>query len=86
MIIVLMATDLPEPVVPAISKCGIRAKFAIVGLPLMSFPNAKERFEEDFSKLMNLTGKGVYTVLVFAEHPEGSDDGMVLTTISIFFL
>ena len=85
MIIVLMATDLPEPVVPAISKCGIRAKFAIVGLPLMSFPNAKERFEEDFSKLMNLTGKGVYTVLVWAS-PEGSDDGMVLTTISIFLL
>ena len=41
--------------------------------------------EEDFSKLMNLTGKGVYTVLVWAS-PEGSDDGMVLTTISIFFL
>ena len=42
--------------------------------------------EEDFSKLMNLSGKGVYTVLVFAEHPDGSDTGMVLTTISIFFL
>ncbi len=42
--------------------------------------------EEDFSNLMNLTGKGVYTVLVFAEHPDGSDTGMVLTTISIFFL
>lgn len=41
--------------------------------------------EEDFSNLMNLTGKGVYTVLVWAS-PEGSDDGMVLTTISIFFL
>ena len=41
--------------------------------------------EEDFSNLMSLTGKGVYTVLVWAS-PEGSDDGMVLTTISIFFL
>ena len=48
--------------------------------------------EEDFTELIdfvaeasNTTGKGVYTVLVWAS-PEGSDDGMVLTTISIFFL
>jgi len=48
--------------------------------------------EEDFTNLVNFVaeasntdGKGVYTVLVWAL-PEGSNNGMVLTTISIFFL
>ena len=37
---VLIATDLPEPVVPAISRCGIRARFATTGSPPMSLPSA----------------------------------------------
>ena len=48
--------------------------------------------EEDFTTLVNFVaeasntdGKGVYTVLVWAL-PEGSNNGIVLTTISIFFL
>ena len=48
--------------------------------------------EEDFTNLVNFVaeasntdGKGVYTVLVWAL-PECSNNGMVLTTISIFFL
>ena len=32
-------TDLPEPVVPATSKCGILAKSTITGLPEISAPN-----------------------------------------------
>ena len=40
---VLIATDLPEPVVPAISRCGIRARSAITGAPLMSLPSANGR-------------------------------------------
>ena len=42
--------------------------------------------EEDLDRLLNLTGKGVYTVLVWASPADSPADGMVLTTISIFFL
>ena len=36
-------TDLPEPVVPAMRRCGILARFATTALPEMSFPTAKVR-------------------------------------------
>ena len=36
----LIATDLPEPVVPAISRCGMRARSATIGWPEMSLPSA----------------------------------------------
>ncbi len=39
-IMALMATDLPDPVVPAINKCGIRARSATTELPPMSLPKA----------------------------------------------
>ena len=35
-----MATDLPEPVVPAINKWGIFAKSATSGVPPIFFPRA----------------------------------------------
>ncbi len=38
---VLIATDLPEPVVPAISKWGIFARFATTGPPPISLPSAR---------------------------------------------
>ena len=34
---VLMATDLPEPVVPANSRCGMRARSALIGVPPMQY-------------------------------------------------
>ena len=34
----LTATDLPEPVVPATSRCGILDRFTLTGAPLMSLP------------------------------------------------
>jgi hypothetical protein len=37
--IVLMQPDLPEPVVPAISMCGIRARSAQTAWPEMSLPS-----------------------------------------------
>ena len=37
-IIPLTATDLPDPVVPATSRCGIRARSTTIGLPEMSLP------------------------------------------------
>ena len=37
--IVLMHPDFPEPVVPAISRCGIRARSVQTGAPEMSFPS-----------------------------------------------
>ena len=36
----LSATDLPEPVVPATSRCGMRARSTTTGWPPMSFPSA----------------------------------------------
>ena len=35
-----MATDLPEPVVPAIRRWGILARFATIGSPPISLPKA----------------------------------------------
>jgi hypothetical protein len=35
---VLIATDLPEPVVPAISRCGMRARSTMTGSPPMVLP------------------------------------------------
>jgi len=36
--IVLMHTDLPDPVVPAISRCGMRARSSTIGRPSASMP------------------------------------------------
>ena len=47
---VLMATDLPDPVVPAISKCGIRARSAMTGVPPISLPSTKDSFDVVRSK------------------------------------
>ena len=33
-------TDLPDPVVPAIIRCGMRARSAKIGAPLISLPSA----------------------------------------------
>ena len=40
-IIELICTDLPAPVVPATSRCGISAKSATKGSPAMSLPSAR---------------------------------------------
>ncbi len=40
MIMALMATDLPEPVEPAMSTCGMVARSAVTMRPLMSLPMA----------------------------------------------
>ena len=45
-----MPTDLPEPVVPATSRCGIRARSATVGIPAISLPNASVKGELERSK------------------------------------
>ena len=47
---VFMQTDLPEPVVPAISICGSLAMSPTMQLPLMSLPTAKEIFDLLFLK------------------------------------
>ena len=36
---VLMATDLPDPVVPAINRWGMRPRSVMTGAPLMSLPS-----------------------------------------------
>ena len=40
-IMALMATDLPEPVVPATSRCGMRLRSITTGWPLMSLPRPR---------------------------------------------
>ena len=37
---VFIQTDFPEPVVPAINKCGIDVKSPMIGVPEIFFPNA----------------------------------------------
>ena len=48
MIRVLVITDLPEPVVPAIKRCGIFARFAMTERPEISLPTAKVSGSVDF--------------------------------------
>ena len=38
--IVFIQIDFPDPVVPAINKCGIEAKSPIIGMPEILFPKA----------------------------------------------
>ena len=38
--IVFMQTDFPEPVVPAISRCGMDVRSPIIGVPEILFPKA----------------------------------------------
>src|SRR6267142_4202664 len=47
----LIPTDLPDPVVPAINKCGMRARSATMGTPPMSLPSASASGELTSSKL-----------------------------------
>ena len=42
-IMALIATDLPEPVVPATSRWGIFCRSTTTGLPAMSLPSASAR-------------------------------------------
>ena len=45
--IVLIHTDLPEPVVPAINKCGIFPKSRVAISPDVVFPIAKVSMDSD---------------------------------------
>ena len=58
-IIVLIQTDLPEPVVPAINKWGIDAKSPTIGFPEILLPRAIGNFISFFlkSKLFNISLK-----------------------------
>ena len=46
----LTPTDLPEPVVPATSRCGMRARSANTGVPEMLLPSAKGRLAAERRK------------------------------------
>ena len=49
-----MQTDLPEPVEPAISKCGILDKSASIGLPIISLPKAMFNLPSPLVKSISL--------------------------------
>jgi hypothetical protein len=44
---VLMATDLPEPVVPAISRCGMRARSTMTGFAADILPRHQRQLATD---------------------------------------
>ena len=48
-IMALIPTDLPDPVVPATSRCGIFARSTTIGNPLISLPRASVSWEVDSS-------------------------------------
>ena len=55
MIIAFIPTDFPDPVVPAISKCGIFCRSATIGFPAISFPRAIDNGEDISSKVFDLS-------------------------------
>ena len=61
-----MATDFPEPVVPATNKCGIFAKSAITGEPDISFPKPIVSFEGNFSKSSDFKISDNLTICLFS--------------------
>ena len=50
-----MATDLPEPVVPATSRCGILASSAMIGFAADGLAEAERQLEAalDLSKVLS---------------------------------
>ena len=51
--IVLIQTDFPDPVVPAISKCGIVLKSPVIGIPEILLPRAIGSLVFFFLKLLS---------------------------------
>ena len=58
----LTATDLPDPVVPATSRCGIFDRFTLTGAPLMSLPSATCSFDVAVAKLVSCRISFRYTI------------------------
>ncbi len=58
----LSATDLPEPVVPATSRCGMRPRSTTTGRPPMSLPSASDSGEDALSYSFERRISDRYTV------------------------
>ena len=60
-----MATDFPEPVDPAMSRCGIFSKLAIIGSPVTSRPkiNPKEPELINSGKVIKLPSRTMAAAL-----------------------
>src|SRR5215204_774132 len=59
---VLIATDLPEPVVPATRRCGMRARSAMTGSPPMVLPRHSASLCLEVSKSCEASSSRRYTV------------------------
>jgi len=59
---VLIQTDLPEPVAPAISRCGILAISVTITCPLISLPTANAMLDLEFLKLFDSTSSRNATI------------------------
>ena len=62
-----MHTDLPDPVVPAINKCGIEDKSPTIGLPDIFLPKAIGNLISFFlkSRLFKISLKYTFSLLLF---------------------
>ena len=82
----LMHTDLPEPVVPAMSKCGIFAKSMTCAVPVMSLPSATDKLAREFSKFfepMTSRSDTICTVRFGTSMPTASLSGIgAMRTVS----
>src|ERR1700688_3574313 len=79
----LIPTDLPDPVVPAINKCGMRARSATMGTPPMSFPKASASGELTSSYGLDLMISPSVTISRFSlgiSKPTTDLPGMISTT------
>ena len=86
MIIELIATDFPDPVVPATKRWGILDKSVITGAPDISFPSPIVRLEEKFSKAEDLRISDSLTICLFSfgiSIPITFLPGMTSTTLTL---
>ena len=62
-----MQTDFPDPVVPAIRRCGIEVKSPTIGLPEIFFPSAIGNFISFFLKsgLFKISLKQTFSLVLF---------------------
>ena len=66
MSIELIPTDLPEPVVPAINKCGMGSRSVYTFSPAILFPKARTRPFWDCLKFSSLSNSPKYTLCLLS--------------------
>ena len=79
-------TDLPEPVVPATSKCGIFARSTTIGFPDISWPNATLKFDGDDLNALELrisVNRTIFLLLLGISIPTNDFPSITSTTLTL---